>query len=80
MHAPGSFTPATLCAFPAGRNITHIATVHLPTLYIYGSPAGVAQWIEHQTVNQSFTGSTPGQGTCLGTCLVAGQVPSRGGT
>ena len=27
---------------------------------------GVAQWIEHQTVNQRVTGSIPSQGTCLG--------------
>ena len=28
--------------------------------------AGVAQWIEHQPVNQKVTGLIPGQGTCLG--------------
>ena len=28
--------------------------------------AGVAQWIEHQPVNQRVTGSIPSQGTCLG--------------
>ena len=26
--------------------------------------AGVAQWIEHQPVNQKVTGSIPSQGTC----------------
>ena len=28
--------------------------------------AGVAQWIEHGTANQSVAGSIPSQGTCLG--------------
>ena len=28
--------------------------------------AGVAQWIEQQTVNQRVVGSIPSQGTCLG--------------
>ena len=28
--------------------------------------AGVAQWIEHQPVNQRITGTIPSQGTCLG--------------
>ena len=28
--------------------------------------AGVAQWIEHQSVNQKVAGSIPSQGTCLG--------------
>ena len=28
--------------------------------------AGVAQWIEHQPVNQKVTSLIPGQGTCLG--------------
>ena len=28
--------------------------------------AGVAQWIEHQPVNQGVASSIPGQGTCLG--------------
>ena len=28
--------------------------------------AGVAQWIEHQPVNQKVTGSIPSQDTCLG--------------
>ena len=28
--------------------------------------AGVAQWIEHQPVNQRVTGLMPSQGTCLG--------------
>ena len=28
--------------------------------------AGVAQWIEHQPVNQRVTSSVPSQGTCLG--------------
>ena len=28
--------------------------------------AGVAQWIEHQTVNQRVASSIPSQGTCLG--------------
>ena len=32
--------------------------------------AGVAQWIEHQPVNQSVTGSIPSQGTWLGCGLV----------
>ena len=27
---------------------------------------GVAQWIQHQPVNQSVTGLIPSQGTCLG--------------
>ena len=27
--------------------------------------AAVAQWIEHQPVNQRVTGSIPSQGTCL---------------
>ena len=38
--------------------------------------AGVAQWIEHQPVNQRVTSSIHSQGTCLG-CR-PGQVPSRG--
>ena len=29
-------------------------------------PAGVAQWIEHQTVMQRVAGSIPSQGTCTG--------------
>ena len=29
-------------------------------------PAGVAQWIEHQTAMQRVAGSIPSQGTCLG--------------
>ena len=28
--------------------------------------AGVAQWIEHQPVNQRVAGLNPSQGTCLG--------------
>ena len=36
--------------------------------------AGVAQWIEPWTTKQRVTSSIPSQGTCLG----AGQVPSRG--
>ena len=28
--------------------------------------AGVAQWTEHQPVNQKVASSIPGQGTCLG--------------
>ena len=28
--------------------------------------AGVAQWIEHQPVNQSVAGSIPSQGKCMG--------------
>ena len=28
--------------------------------------AGVAQWIEHWSVNQRVTSSIPSQGTCLG--------------
>ena len=28
--------------------------------------AGVAQWIEHQPVNQRVAGGIPSQGTCLG--------------
>ena len=28
--------------------------------------AGVAQWVEHQPVNQKVAGSIPSQGTCLG--------------
>ena len=28
--------------------------------------AGVALWIEHQTMNQKVSGSIPGQGACLG--------------
>ena len=36
--------------------------------------AGVAQWIERQTVKQRVTDSTPRQGTSLG----SGQVPSSG--
>ena len=28
--------------------------------------AGVAQWIEHQTVNQRVASLIPSQGTCLG--------------
>ena len=28
--------------------------------------AGVAQWIEHQPVNQRVTGLIPSQATCLG--------------
>ena len=28
--------------------------------------AGLAQWIEHQPVNQRVTGLIPSQGTCLG--------------
>ena len=28
--------------------------------------AGVAQWIEHQPVNQGVARSIPSQGTCLG--------------
>ena len=28
--------------------------------------AGVAQWIEHQPVNQKVAGSIPSQGTCVG--------------
>ena len=28
--------------------------------------AGVAQWIEHQPVNQRIAGLIPSQGTCLG--------------
>ena len=27
--------------------------------------AGVAQWVEHRSVNQKVAGSIPGQGTCL---------------
>ena len=38
--------------------------------------AGVAQWTEHQPVNQRVTGSIPSQGTCLG-CR-PGRAPSRG--
>ena len=30
------------------------------------APAGVAQWIECQPVNQRATSSIPGQGTCVG--------------
>ena len=36
--------------------------------------AGVAQWVERQTVKPRDTGSIPSQDTCL----VVGQVPSRG--
>ena len=36
--------------------------------------AGVAQWTEHQPVNQRVVGSIPNQGTCLGW----DQVPSWG--
>ena len=35
---------------------------------IHGALADVAQWIEHQPVNQKVAGSIPGQGTCLGCC------------
>ena len=28
--------------------------------------AGMAQWIEHQPVNQKVSGSIPSQSTCLG--------------
>ena len=37
--------------------------------------AGVAQWIEHQPVNQRVTSSIP----IHGTCLVVGQFPSGDG-
>ena len=34
--------------------------------YKHFALAGVAQWIEHQPVNQRVTSSIPSQGTCLG--------------
>ena len=36
--------------------------------------AGVAQWIEHQPVNQRVTGSIPSHSTCL----VCGHIPIWG--
>ena len=30
------------------------------------APAGMAQWIKLQPVNQKVSGSIPSQGTCLG--------------
>ena len=36
--------------------------------------AGVAQWMGHRPANQKVAGLTPSQGTCL----VVGQVPTRG--
>ena len=44
-------------SFLAGQHVAWTATLAL---------AGVAQWIEHWSVNQKATGSIPCQGTCLG--------------
>ena len=40
--------------------------------------AGVAQWIEHESVNQRVTSSIPSQGTCLG-CWPGPQLEAREG-
>ena len=34
--------------------------------FMYLALTGVAQWTEHQPVNQGVTSSIPSQGTCLG--------------
>ena len=40
--------------------------------------AGVAQWVEHQPVNQKVAGSIPSQGTCLGVARVLSKGCMRG--
>ena len=44
-----------------------------PIKYTRFGLAGVAQWTEHQSVNQRVAGSIPSQGTCLG-CRLGPQL------
>ena len=45
---------------------SHTCSIHAHLKKVRAALAGVAQWIERQSVNQRFAGSIPSQGTCLG--------------
>ena len=68
-----NFAPLSMFGFPGHLTLTRPSKSHSSNLVVRGSfptitfaLTGVAQWIEHQAVNQRVARAIPSQGTCLG--------------